>query len=125
MNSFTKLLKILSILIVPIGILFLINQYSITNNIYESIFAAVAALIGMIPEGLILLTSSVMAVSVIRLSKYKVLVQQFYCIETLARVNVICLDKTGTITEGRMQVFDTVLQKGHTNKEVAKILSEI
>lgn len=125
MNSFTKLLKILSILIVPIGILFLINQYSITNNIYESIFATVAALIGMIPEGLILLTSSVMAVSVIRLSKYKVLVQQLYCIETLARVNVICLDKTGTITEGRMQVFDTVLQKGHTNKEVAKILSEI
>lgn len=125
MNSFEKMLKILSILIIPIGILFLINQYSITNNIYESVFATVAALIGMIPEGLILLTSSVMAVSVIRLSKYKVLVQQLYCIETLARVNVICLDKTGTITEGKMQVFDIVLENSHTKEEIDEVLREI
>lgn len=125
MNSFEKMLKILSILIIPIGILFLINQYSITNNIYESVFATVAALIGMIPEGLILLTSSVMAVSVIRLSKYKVLVQQLYCIETLARVDVICLDKTGTITEGKMQVFDTVLENNFTKEDVYKSLREI
>mgnify|MGYP004452905775 FL=1 len=125
MNSFERLLKVLSILIIPIGILFLINQYSITNNIYESIFATVAALIGMIPEGLVLLTSSVMAVSVIRLSKYKVLVQQLYCIEVLARVNVLCLDKTGTITEGKMQVQDVIIQKGHNKSEVNEILSEI
>ena len=125
MNSFEKLLKVLSILIIPIGILFLINQYSITGNIYESIFATVAALIGMIPEGLVLLTSSVMAVSVIRLSKYKVLVQQLYCIEVLARVNVLCLDKTGTITEGKMRVHEVSVQDGYKPKEVEKILSEI
>lgn len=125
MNSFEKLLKVLSILIIPIGILFLINQYSITSNIYESIFATVAALIGMIPEGLVLLTSSVMAVSVIRLSKYKVLVQQLYCIEVLARVNVLCLDKTGTITEGKMRVQEVSVQDGYKPKEVEKILSEI
>ena len=125
MNSFEKLLKVLSILIIPIGILFLINQYSITGNIYESIFATVAALIGMIPEGLVLLTSSVMAVSVIRLSKYKVLVQQLYCIEVLARVNVLCLDKTGTITEGKMRVHEVSIQDGYKPKEVEKILSEI
>ncbi len=125
MNSFEKLLKVLSILIIPIGILFLINQYSITGNIYESIFATVAALIGMIPEGLVLLTSSVMAVSVIRLSKYKVLVQQLYCIEVLARVNVLCLDKTGTITEGKMRVQEVSVQDGYKSKEVEKILSEI
>ena len=125
MNSFEKLLKVLSILIIPIGILFLINQYSITGNIYESIFATVAALIGMIPEGLVLLTSSVMAVSVIRLSKYKVLVQQLYCIEVLARVNVLCLDKTGTITEGKMRVQEVSVQDGYKPKEVEKILSEI
>lgn len=125
MNSFEKLLKVLSILIIPIGILFLMNQYSITGNIYESIFATVAALIGMIPEGLVLLTSSVMAVSVIRLSKYKVLVQQLYCIEVLARVNVLCLDKTGTITEGKMKVQEIAIQDGYKQKEVEKILSEI
>ena len=125
MDSFNKLLKVLSIIIVPIGILFYFNQYSITGNVYDSVFATVAALIGMIPGGLILLTSSVMAVSVIRLYDYKVLVQQLYCIETLARVDVICLDKTGTLTEGKMKVIDTKLQGKHELNEVEEILSEI
>lgn len=58
----------------------------------------------MIPEGLVLLTSSVLAVGVMRLSKHKVLVQDIYCIETLARVDTLCLDKTGTITEGTFEV---------------------
>lgn len=125
MDSFNKLLKVLSIIIVPIGILFYFNQYSITGNAYDSVFVTVAALIGMIPGGLILLTSSVMAVSVIRLYDYKVLVQQLYCIETLARVDVICLDKTGTLTEGKMKVIDTKLQGKHELNEVEEILSEI
>lgn len=125
MDSFNKLLKVLSIIIVPIGILFYFNQYSITGNVYDSVFVTVAALIGMIPGGLILLTSSVMAVSVIRLYDYKVLVQQLYCIETLARVDVICLDKTGTLTEGKMKVIDTKLQGKHELNEVEEILSEI
>lgn len=125
MDSFNKLLKVLSIIIVPIGILFYFNQYSITGNVYDSVFVTVAALIGMIPGGLILLTSSVMAVSVIRLYDYKVLVQQLYCIETLARVDVICLDKTGTLTEGKMKVIDTKLQGKHESNEVEEILSEI
>ena len=63
-----------------------------------------AALIGMIPEGLVLLTSTVMAVSVVRLSRRRVLVQELYCIEALARVDVLCLDKTGTLTQGRMEL---------------------
>ncbi len=62
----------------------------------------------MIPEGLVLLTSTVLAVSVIRLSKSKVLVQELYCIETLARVDTLCLDKTGTLTEGKLQVEKTI-----------------
>lgn len=70
----------------------------------DAIVGVVAALIGMIPEGLILLTSVVFAVSIIRLSQHKTLVQELYCIETLARVDVLCLDKTGTITEGTMEV---------------------
>lgn len=105
MTSFEKMLKVLSVIIVPVGVLLLMNQLKVTDNdITASIFNTVGALIGMIPEGLLLLTSSVMAVSVVRLSKYKVLVQQLYCIETLARVDVICLDKTGTITEGAMEL---------------------
>jgi len=122
MNSFEKLLKLLSILIIPIAIIMYFSQLHATNgNVTESIFTTVAALIGMIPEGLVLLTSSVMAVSVIRLSKYKVLVQQLYCIETLARVDVICLDKTGTLTEGSMQVVDYIPYK-KTKKENLELL---
>lgn len=105
MNSFEGMLKVLSVVIVPVGILLFINQWNVTDgNFTSTVFNTVGALIGMIPEGLLLLTSSVMAVSVVRLSKYKVLVQQLYCIETLARVDVICLDKTGTITEGAMEL---------------------
>ncbi len=114
MGSFTKLLKILSIAIVPIGILMLISQYFITDNISESIFTTVASLIGMIPDGLILLTSSVMAVGVIKLYRVKVLVQELTSIEILARVDTICLDKTGTLTEGTMEVKKIVSAKEYT-----------
>ncbi len=124
MNSFEKLLKILSILIIPIGVIMYLSQVDATGgNVTEAIFTTVASLIGMIPEGLVLLTSSVMAVSVIRLSKYKVLVQQLYCIETLARVNVICLDKTGTLTEGKMQVVDFIPYETTTKEELEHALS--
>ena len=116
MDSFNKLLKILSIVIIPIGIILLYNQLQVNgNDIPNGIISTVAALIGMIPEGLVLLTSSVMAVSVIRLSKYNVLVQQLYCIEILARVDVICLDKTGTITEGKMELAEVVLKEDLDN----------
>lgn len=126
MNSFEKILKVLSVVIVPVGFLLLINQLSVTNNdVTASIFNTVAALIGMIPEGLLLLTSSVMAVSVVRLARYNVLVQQLYCIETLARVDVICLDKTGTITEGSMEVIDVVSENSDTAKDVDLALSNV
>ena len=116
MDSFNKLLKILSIAIIPIGIILLYNQIQINgHDIPAAIISTVAALIGMIPEGLVLLTSSVMAVSVIRLSKYNVLVQQLYCIETLARVDVICLDKTGTITEGSMELVNIIKKEDIEN----------
>ena len=124
MDSFNKLLKILSIVIIPVGIILLLNQLSINgHDIPNAIISTVAALIGMIPEGLILLTSSVMAVSVIRLSKYNVLVQQLYCIEILARVDVICLDKTGTITEGKMEVKDFIPTENINN--IDPVLSNI
>ena len=124
MNSFEKILKVLSIVIVPVGAMLFVNQLKVTNyNITTSIFSTVAALIGMIPEGLLLLTSSVMAVSVVRLAKYNVLVQQLYCIETLARVDVICLDKTGTITEGTMELMDIICNDGVEKVKIDAVLS--
>ena len=126
MTSFERMLKVLSIVIVPVGALLLMNQLKVTNyNITASIFNTVGALIGMIPEGLLLLTSSVMAVSVVRLSRYHVLVQQLYCIETLARVDVICLDKTGTITEGAMEFVDGIPYQEVSKEKLDEALSNV
>lgn len=126
MTSFERMLKVLSIVIIPVGALLLMNQLKVTNyNVTASIFNTVGALIGMIPEGLLLLTSSVMAVSVVRLSKYHVLVQQLYCIETLARVDVICLDKTGTITEGAMEFVDGIPYNGITKEKLDEALANV
>jgi cation-transporting ATPase E len=124
MDSFVKMLKIISILIIPIGIIMFIHQYAITDNINESIFTTVASLIGMIPEGLVLLTSSVMAVGVIKLYKVNVLVQELYAIEILARVDSICLDKTGTLTEGKMKYSGIIETDKYNKKEIEKYLKE-
>ncbi len=126
LNSFEAIVKVLSIVIIPLGAALFCNQYLVIgDSISDSIINTVAALIGMIPEGLVLLTSSVMAVSIIRLSKYKVLVQQLYCIETLSRVNVICLDKTGTITTGNMKVYDIIPSGNYTKGDLSKVLNKI
>ena len=123
-NSFDKMLKVLSMLLIPIGILFFTNQLFVTgSNVPEAIMSTVSALIGMIPEGLVLLTSSAMAVSVVRLRRYNVLVQDLYSIENLARVDVICLDKTGTITEGIMEVKDIIPYKKNDIENIKEILS--
>lgn len=123
MNTLNKIIKYISFVIVPTGVLMFLNQYIwVGNDITVSIVTTVAALIGMIPEGLILLTSTVLAVSVIRLGRYNVLVQELYCIETLARVDVLCLDKTGTLTEGIMEVKDMVTLNEHSVKEVEELM---
>ena len=124
MDSFTRMLKVLSILIIPIGFIMMINQYAVTGNIPESIFTTVASLIGMIPEGLVLLTSSVMAVGVIKLYRVHVLVQQLYSIEILARVDAICLDKTGTLTEGKMAYYDVITTKKYNKEKIESYLQE-
>ncbi len=122
-NSFDKMLKILSFCLIPVGILFMINQLMITGYDFpSSIMSTVSALIGMIPEGLVLLTSSAMAVSVIRLRRYRVLVQELYSIENLARVDMICLDKTGTITEGIMEVKEIIPEKEYDINDIKVIL---
>lgn len=102
-SSVMTIIKLVSIAIFPIAALLFWNQIGLSGaNLSDAVVNTVAALLGMIPEGLVLLTSIVMAVSVIRLSKKNTLVQQMYCVETLARVDVFCLDKTGTITTGKM-----------------------
>lgn len=124
MNFINRIIKYISIAIVPIGILLFLNQ-SKEAALSDAIISTVAALIGMIPEGLVLLTSTVLAISVIRLADYKVLVQELYCIETLARVDTICLDKTGTITEGKMEVSKLVPLNGTPMSDITDALGLI
>ena len=125
MTSLNKIINFLTSAIIPIGIALFIVQLNVENlSLQSAVTKTVAAIIGMIPEGLVLLTSTVLAVSVVRLSKSKVLVQELYCIETLARVDTLCLDKTGTLTEGIMEVKDYIpINDSDTNMK--NILSNI
>ena len=126
MRSLNKIVKYVSITLIPIGILLLLRQFAIDGNTTQNaVVTVVAAVVGMIPEGLILLVSTVLAISVIRLSKYKVLVQDLYCIETLARVDTLCLDKTGTITEGKMEINDVIPLNNNDINKIDEILEAI
>lgn len=108
-RSLDKLVKMAGIVLIPIGILLFVQGYFINKeSIKESVVSMVAALIGMIPEGLYLLASVALLVSAMRLAKRKVLLHDMKSIETLARVDILCLDKTGTITETQMSV-DSVI----------------
>ena len=103
-RSLNRIVKCAGIIIIPIGIFMFVQQYSLNDDIKTSIQSMVASVIGMIPEGLFLIASATLAVSAMRLAFGKVLVHDMKCIEALARVNVLCVDKTGTITENTMSV---------------------
>ncbi|MGI6031947.1 MAG: HAD-IC family P-type ATPase [Coriobacteriales bacterium] len=113
MYSLNRIIKFVTTLIVPLGVLLMAKELTLGGGTLETAILHVsAALVGMIPQGLILLTSAVLAVSVLRLAQHRVLVQELYCVETLARVDVVCLDKTGTITTGEMDVDEVVPFQG-------------
>jgi cation-transporting ATPase E len=122
LNSLNLILKIVSIIIIPLAVLTFMNSYDKIPEInletglpfsdfekFKIAFISTSgSVISMIPAGLFLLTTVALTVSVIRLAKKKILVQEIYCIEMLARIDILCLDKTGTITDGTMKVIDSV-----------------
>ncbi len=146
MNSITLFIKIIGLLIVPIAIFMFLTNYnaiggSLANlkgsggfwrnllggeeNLSKTIQKTASVVIGMIPSGLLLLTTVALSVGMIRLAKYNTLVQDMYSLEMLARVNVLCLDKTGTITDGRMKVSDCILLNNPTEFGVDDILGSM
>ena len=123
-----KILKIVTILIIPTGLMLFITQYYFSNQTYnEAILSTVAGIVGMIPEGLVLLTSIALTVGVIKMSKKQVIIQKLSGIEMLSCVDVLCLDKTGTITDGTMEVIDIItLEKNYNIDEIiSNILTDV
>ncbi|MBQ6996822.1 MAG: cation-translocating P-type ATPase [Oscillospiraceae bacterium] len=126
MRSLDKLIRVVGFGLIPIGVILFYQSFAVLGQpLRESTEGTVAALIGMIPEGLYLLTSVAMAVSALKLTKKKVLVQDMNCIETLARVDVLCVDKTGTITEAVMEVDNVVPLTEDDPERLEQILAAI
>lgn len=123
-NSLRGIIKVIGIIIIPIAILMIINNYSATSSVTKTITQTAGSIIGMIPSGMFLLCSVTLTVSVIKLSRRQALVQDLYCVEMLARVNVLCLDKTGTITDGTMKVYNCI-QLSNTNFTLKRIMGSM
>lgn len=125
-RSLNRLVKWAGIVIIPIGILLFVQSYYFNHvDIQESIVSMEAAVVGMIPEGLYLLTTMALVVSTIRLAKRQVLLHDMKSIETLARVNVLCVDKTGTITENKMTVQEVIETEEYFAEETYPLLSHM
>lgn len=123
LGSMKKITRFTSFLIVPLGILLFLEAVFLRNTAFnESIISSAAALLGMLPKGLVLLISVSLAAGVIRLAKMKILVQNIYSLETLAHVDVLCLDKTGTITDGKMKVKTVLPLTELSNSEIDALI---
>ena len=146
MNSINLFIKVIGFAIIPIGIFMFLTNFKnlggswadvganggffavmLSNNgiMNETVQKTCSVIIGMIPSGLLLLTTVALSVGMIRLAKYNTLVQDMYSLEMLARANVLCLDKTGTITDGRMKVSDCMLLNNSTDYSVDDILGSM
>lgn len=124
MASLNTIIKFTAIVIFPMGVLLFFTQFGQSSTDIVLV-KTVAGMLGMIPEGLILLTSVALAVGVVRLGYKQTLVQELYCIETLARVDVLCLDKTGTITESKLEIVKEIDLINDNNYNVKEILNAL
>ncbi len=123
--SLHNIIKIICFIIIPVGILMYVNNFVRTDgSLTETITSTAGSLMGMIPSGMFLLCSVSLTLSVIKLARKKALVQDLYCVEMLARVNVLCLDKTGTITDGTMKVYNC-LQLADTEFTLKRIMGSL
>lgn len=124
-RSINQLVKWVGILIIPVGVILFSQAYFVNGEtIRTSIVSMIAAIIGMIPEGLYLLTTAALALSTVRLAGKKVLLHDMKSIEALARVDVLCVDKTGTITEPGMQVEEILPRDGQKLRELNRLLAD-
>ena len=125
-KDLNKLIKYIAIMLIPIGILtFLKESIFVGGNFTTAVISTSGALTGMIPAGMYLLVTIGLSVGVIKLSKRKTIVKDIYSIEMLARANVICLDKTGTLTDGTMNVVEVVSQNGEKLNKIEKVMGSI
>ena len=126
MLSLDRLIRIIGLVLIPAGCLLFRQEYFVLGRgLRGSVESVVAALVGMIPEGLYLLTSIAMAASALKLSRDKVLVQDMNCIESLARVDVLCVDKTGTITEPKMEAMELIPLEDASREESEAVLAAL
>lgn len=123
LDSMKKVTHFTSFLIIPLGVLLFLEAAVLRNLTFSnSIVSSAAALLGMLPKGLVLLISVSLATGVIRLARMKILIQNIYSLETLAHVDVLCLDKTGTITDGKMKVHDKIPLSDFTKNEMEPLV---
>lgn len=125
MQNLDNIIRVLTVIIVPIGILLFYTSYTKGSGFSISVLSASAAMIGMIPQGLILLTSVTFAVGATNLAKHKTLVKTLPSIETLARADVLCLDKTGTITDGKLKVEEVIPLSTYNSSDIKVFLAEV
>lgn len=124
-RSINKLIKWVGIIIIPLGIaLFSMSYFMNHLSLYRSIVSMEAAIIGMIPEGLYLLTTIALALAAVRLARKEVMLHDMRSVETLARVNVLCVDKTGTITEPKMSAEKAIPTKGFSEEDLVRIIGD-
>lgn len=124
-NTLNNIIRILTVVIIPVGGILFYAQFEKHVGLSAAVLGTSAAMLGMIPEGLIFLTSITLAVGAMNLARRKTLVQSLPCIETLARADVLCLDKTGTITDGSLKVVDLLPVNGYPGEQAPQAIAEL